>query len=335
MIRIDETIQGGPVATLERGELRARVAGRGAALLELWLPGADGLRDVVVGYAEPAGYLRDRAHMNVVVGRVAGRIRGATLELDGTRYPLEANAGAHHLHGGSTGFHTSPFDMRARGETLVLGHHSPAGVGGYPGNVEVEVRYTLSDAALEIVLEARTDALTPINLTHHGYFNLAGSTSPCVLDHELQVQASHVAVSDAELLPTGDLASVRGTHLDFTQCRSLRAAVEAERGTACGGLDHSFALDDTTGAVRPVALLFEPKSGRTLELATEAPCLQVYTANSLDEAGGKAGALVPHSAICLEAQGFPDAVHHASFPSILLAPGETFRNTIRLGFGRR
>jgi len=272
--------------------------------------------------------------MNVVVGRVAGRIRGSCFSIGGQSFSLEANAGADHLHGGAEGLHRARFEMRVDGESLLLSHRSAAGAGGYPGELFVSVRYTLEGSCLDVELEAESDAVTPVNLTHHGYFNLAGVESQSVLDHELWIASKRIATNDADLLPTGAFEDVLGTHLDFTTMRTVRGAIDAERLTPRGGLDHSFALDGNADPmqVRPVARLFEPTSGRCLELSTSAPCLQVYSANFLNVPGGKAGALVPHSAICLEAQGFPDAVNQPAFPSVLLAPGEPYRNRIRLDF---
>jgi len=334
MIVREDLTGGGRAFTLATGALRARVLERGAVLAELHVPGRDGqLADVIVGYANPAGYETDTAHMNAVVGRVAGRIRGAHFELDGKLYPLVANAGPDQLHGGPEGLHRAPFQGRVEGDDLVLTHDSPAGHMGFPGRLAVRVTYHLDPTGLSVTLEAHSDVPTPVNLTHHAYFNLAGPDATSVLDHELQVAAARIAPNDASLLPTGTFEDVAGTHLDLRKQRRLDAVVAPERDTPRGGLDHSFALDAAEGTPRRVARLVDPRSGRRLTLATGAACLQVYSANSLDvPRGGKRGALRRHSALCLEAQGFPDAVHHPAFPSVILRPPNRYRNVIRFGF---
>lgn len=343
MITREEQPGGAAAYVLEAGPVRARILERGAVLAELHLPGRDGtLADVIVGYASPDGYRTDTAHMNAVVGRVAGRIRDASFDLDGQHFALAANAGPDQLHGGSEGLHQATFTGAIEDESLVLRHRSPAGHMGFPGNLDVRVVYTLRPRGLEIVLEATSDAPTPVNLTHHAYFNLAGPDSESVLEHQLQVASRKIAPNDARLLPTGTFEDVAGRHLDLRTARRLGEVVEAERATPRGGLDHSYALEPAVersgrrlppGTLREVARLCDPGSGRQLTLTTGAACLQVYSANSLHVAtGGKRGALVPHGALCLEAQGFPDAVHHPTFPSVILRPPERYRNVIRFGF---
>ncbi|HEV8459080.1 MAG TPA: aldose epimerase family protein [Gaiellaceae bacterium] len=235
-----------------------------------------------------------------IVGRYANRIAGGRFELDGTEFQLTQNEGRNHLHGGAHGFQTKDWVEKQ----LVLSHTSPDGDEGYPGELSAEVRFTLvDDMTLGIHYTATTSKPTILNLTHHPLFNLAGAGT--ILDHELELDADTYVVTDEEQLPTGELAPVEGTRFDFRRRRALREE-----------LDQCFVLNG-------VARLTDPDSGRTLEVRTDQPGIQVYTGNHLP---------VPHTGIALETQHFPDSPNHPQFPSTVLRPGETFTSTTELRF---
>ncbi len=310
----------------DRGSI-ARWIDLGAALTELWLPDRnDTLADVVLGYDDVAGYLGG-GNFGCTVGRVANRIAGASFELDGTRYELAANDGPNHLHGGRVGFDKQLWTVDRQddphGPALRFSLTSPDGDEGYPGRLEVAVTVVLGhDDALRFEYEARCDAPTPINLTHHSYWNLAGRGG--VLEHELCLRAERYTEVDPALIPTGRLLPVDGTALDFRVAKTVGRDLEGVPGG--GGYDHNFVLADAARSTpREIGWLRDPGSGRRLRLSTTEPGVQLYTANSLDARGKGGSAYGPHAGLCLETQHFPDALHHESFPGIVLRPGETYR----------
>lgn len=283
--------------------------------------------DVVLGYDDVTGYRVGDAYFGATIGRVANRIRGATFELDGRRYELAANEGANQLHGGGA----RSFDavrwhvVEARDDALTLAHVSPDGEEGYPGRLDVTATYALTPRSLAITYRASASTRTPIAMTNHTYWNLAGHGSGSVLDHLIEVFADAWTPVDAELIPTGEIASVDGRPVDLRTPVRLRDPVEALRDSAAQGLDHNVVLRDADDAVRFVAALHDPSSGRVLELATDQPGLQVYSGNLLTPQRGKDGSSYDvHDGICLEPQTFPDAVHHAAFPSVVIEPDVTY-----------
>jgi aldose 1-epimerase len=322
---------------LERDGVRATWTNFGATLIGLEVPDRDGVRaDVVLGFDTLAEYASPRnPYFGSIVGRCANRIAGARFELDGREHALSSNAGRHHLHGGRRGFDrrvwTVQFDPEAGrvGFSLV----SPAGEEGYPGTQRVRATYTLfAGGILELVTDADCDAPTLSNLTQHSYFNLSGGGT--VAEHRLRVRASRFLEVDDELIPTGRLVPLEGS-LDFRSEQRLGNALDALSGTPADGLDFCYVLD---GAHRGILLeacrLEDPLSGRVLEIATTQPGLQVYTGNRLDDVAGKSGRIYPrHGGVCLETQGFPDAVHHENFPSVVLQPGQGRREVTRWRFG--
>jgi aldose 1-epimerase len=307
---------------LERDGIRATFTNFGATLIALEVPDRDGARaDVVLGFDALAEYASPRnPYFGSLVGRCANRIAGARFELDGRAHVLAANEGRNHLHGGARGFDRRPWRARfdERATRVSFERTSPDGEEGYPGELRVRATYSLSaGGVLELELAATCDAPTLWNPTQHSYFNLAGPGSD-VGEHRLEVRASRVLEVDGELVPTGALLPVDGRRVG-----RLSDAHGMPRD-ASGGLDHCFALDDSsTTSPRLACRLAEPRSGRVLEIETTQPGLQVYTGNHLGSVNGKRGIRYPrHGGICLEAQGFPDAVHHAHFPSVVLRPGE-------------
>lgn len=335
------TSDGGEVAcfTLDAGGgVAVDVLDYGAIVQAIRALDRDGAAaDVVLGYDGIEAYERDRFYLGAVVGRSAGRIAGATFELDGRRVRLTANDAGNHLHGGARGFGKVIWRARtfedASGAGVVLTHTSPDGDEGYPGAVDVRVTYTLSaDNVLSVEYHAVTDRPTVVNLTQHSYFNLAGMGD--VLGHELEVRASAYTPLGADLIPTGVLALVEGTPLDFRAPHRIGERIDADDAQLRigAGYDHNFALDGAAGTLRPAARLADPASGRALEVATTEPGMQLYTGNYLDATGKGGRRYGPRAGVCLETQHYPDAPNQPGFPSTILRPGEAYRSRTEFRF---
>lgn len=319
---------------------RARILPFGARLQSLCVPDRDGrLGEVVLGYPDPQSYVRDTAYIGGIVGRYANRIASGRFTLDGRIIDLPRNDGANHLHGGPVGFDRRDWqtaDRDAHSVTLTL--RSEDGDQGYPGALDVVARYAFDDAsALTLDLSATADAPTIVNLTHHAYWNLAGpSADETVGDHVLTIPASRFTPVTADAIPTGALDDVTGTAFDLRQPRRVGDAwtSDAPQLVQFGGYDHNFAIDSAPGALREVARLFEPVSGRVLTLSSTAPGVQFYTGNGLASIDpGHAG--VPYRArqgLCLEPQAFPDSPNRSTFPSARIDPGQSYRHQIRFAF---
>ena len=311
----------------------------GAAVLEVRVPDREGrVANVVLGHRELAGYLANAPYFGVVVGRCANRIGGAAFELDGCAFRLAPNEGPNQLHGGPGGFHTRVWGIASRDAgperaAVTLRLVSEDGDQGYPGRLDVTVTIGwTAGRELELAFEARSDAPTAVNLAHHGYWNLAGEGSGAVDDHVLRVRADTFLPVDEDHLPTGELRPVDGTPFDLRRGRRLGEVLRADDPQVAGakGVDHCFVLDRAGAGpdeLVEVVRLHESVSGRTLRLATTEPGVQVYAGGYLD------GALVGRSGrryrqgdgIALEPQRFPDAMHHPHFPSVVLRPGEVYR----------
>ena len=316
---------------LRQGPWIAKITNFGASLVELHLPDRAGnLADVVLGFDSIDGYLDSHPYFGATIGRVANRVAGAKFTLDGREYSLAANNGPHSLHGGRVGFDKALWRAEVvesvRGPLLTLKHVSPDGDEGYPGKLQMEVTFELTpDGMLRIVYQATSDRLTLVNLTNHSYFNLSGSAGATVLDHVLEIAAESYTPVDVSLIPTGEVAPVAGTPFDFRKPTAIGARI----AEVPGGYDHNFVLNDGWDLSPVSARVFEPESGRVLEVLTTEPGLQFYSGNFLDGSLlGKGGVpLGKHSGFCLEAQHFPDAVHHPTFRSIELEPGVTYRQS--------
>jgi aldose 1-epimerase len=307
----------------------------GGIIVSIKVPDRNGaLDDVTIGYDTLDAYLADRAFLGALVGRYANRIAKGRFTLDGREYRLELNDGPNHLHGGAGGFHRAiwaaePF-ANATGVGAVLTCTSRAGEEGYPGTLDVRVTYTLTHRdELIFNYSARTSRATPINLTQHSYFNLAGGGRGNILGHQLTINATRFTPVDATLIPTGELRDVRGTPFDFTAPAAIgsRIAVHDEQLIRGGGYDHNFVLNGGGGATPSFAArLHEPVSGRTLDVHTTEPGLQFYSGNALGDAGGAADehAFAPRCALALETQHFPDSPNHPGFPSTILRPDAEF-----------
>jgi len=318
---------------------RARVLNLGAILWSLHVPDASGaLADVVLGYDDPAQYLSDDFYLGAVCGRFANRIANARFTLDGTEHRVTANRPPHHLHGGARGFNRVMWQMREVTRTgakgVQLTYTSPDGEEGFPGALRTTVTYLLSDeGALDVEFRATADRPTPVNLTQHSYFNLAGAGS--IRSHSLRVDADSYAPVDSSQLPKGPLAVVDGTPFDLRVPRQLEQVV-ASSAFGTGGLDHSFAVrswmpDDV---LRPAAKLSDPVSGRRLRVSTTEPAVHVYAARYLEGVRGKRGVEYrPYDGICLETQHFPDSPNRPEWPSTTVRPGAPFTARTRFAFG--
>jgi aldose 1-epimerase len=320
-----------------RKGIRAVLTNYGAMLTELHVPDSEGqFGDVVLGFDNSESYLKGHPYFGATTGRVANRIAHSSFTLNGHSYSLAANNGPHHLHGGLQGL-----DKRVWQSQPVTGQESPAlkfsylspdGEEGYPGNLNLIVTYTLTqDNALRIDYEATTDQDTPVNLTNHSYFNLATGGRDSILDHVMEIQADHYTPVDNLAIPTGAIEPVAGTAMDFRQAAPIGTRIDQEplQGDP-GGYDHNYVLQKTSpGHLDLAARVHDPVSGRVLEIHTTEPGIQFYTGNFLDGTlTGKNGAVYEkRHGFCLEAQHFPDALHHDNFPAIILRPGETYRQT--------
>lgn len=312
----------------------ARVITYGAILTELHVPDRDGrLVDVVLGFDELGGYLERHPYFGATTGRVANRIAGGRFMLNGKEYRLATNDGPNHLHGGEHGVDKRIWKAKVTetdgNPAVEFSYVSPDGEEGYPGNLSISVVYTLTRRnELRIDYTATTDQATPVNLTHHSYFNLSGGGRGTILDHELMLAASHYTPVDETLIPTGEIKPVAGTVMDFTKPTPIGARI-GEIGGEPGGYDHNFVLDSQDGSLALCARVRDPESGRILEIYTTEPGVQFYSGNFLDgTVTGKRGRVYEkHYGFCLETQHYPDSVHHPNFPSIILEPGETYRHT--------
>ena len=314
----------------------------GCRAVNLLVPGRDGkMGDVMMGFGSLEEYLATTQYQGATVGRYANRIGGASFPLDGVSYRLPANEGKNQLHGGN-GFAGRVWKLAELqdGESprAVFSYHSADGEEGFPGALDVTVTYTVTkDNVWEISYEAVCDKKTVVNLTNHSFFNLCGYPCGNVLAHELTVHASRYTPTDAELIPTGEVLPVAGTPLDFTAGKAIGRDIHGTgaRVEKIGGYDHNFVLDHAPGVLSLAAEVYEPASGRTMEVWTDLPGVQLYTANKGDPAlPGKGGCkLEPYYALCLETQFFPDSPNKPDFPSTVLAPGQTFRSVTRYCFG--
>lgn len=325
------------------GGLIVDIISRGATIRSVLVPGADGQPvDVVNGFDDVAGYESEaNQYFGCTTGRVCNRIGGAKFQIDGETYQLAANDGKHTLHGGAKRsldkvvWQGKVDDSEAGTAAVQFTYFSPDGEEGFPGNVHFGVRFALTaDNSLVIRYSATTDLLTPINLTNHAYFNLAGHGNGTILDHELQIMADAFTPTDEELIPTGEIASLDGSPLDFRQPTAIGARIESLTNTGAKGYDHNYVLQNPGSGVRPIAKLRDPKSGRTLTVLSDQPGLQFYSGNFLFGQTGKGGKNYLHrGALCLEAQHFPDSVNQPNFPAIWLSPGDEYKQITIYQFG--
>jgi aldose 1-epimerase len=331
-----KTPEGTPIElyVLTNGRITAKVMTYGAIVTELHVPDRAGKpADVVLGFDNLDAYLAGHPHFGATTGRVANRIAKAHFTIDGKEYSLAANNGPNSLHGGRKGFDKVVWKAAdvsgPAGPAVKFSYQSPDGEEGYPGNLSVCVTYTVtSDDSLKIGYTATTDQATPVNLTNHSYFNLAGPASGSILGHELTLAADLYTAADDEFIPTGEIKPVRGTPLDFTTPTTIGARIDQIKGDP-GGYDHNYVIRADTKSPAFAARVREPGSGRVMEMFTTEPGVQLYTGNFLNGTlKGKGGVIYKkQQGFCLEAQHFPDSVHHPNFPSIILRPGSSYTQT--------
>jgi aldose 1-epimerase len=314
--------------------LVARITNYGTIVTELLVPDRSGkMGDVVLGFDNLAQYLKGHPFFGCSVGRVANRIAKAKFSLNGKTYTLAVNNGPNHLHGGLKGFDKVIWQAEPQpGAAVKFSYTSRDGEEGYPGNLATTVLIALTDAnELRLDYTATTDQPTPVNLTNHSYFNLAGQGD--VLSHELMIAADQYTPSDAELIPTGEIKPVQGTPLDFTSPKAIGSRI----GQVNSGYDHNFVIRGGGKELVLAARVLEPKSGRVMEVHTTEPGIQLYTGNFLNGSlTGKGGFVYQrHTGFCLETQHFPDSINQPKFPSIVLNPGQTYRQTTTYKFSTK
>ena len=327
--------------TLTAGALSCEVLTFGGTLRSLRVPDRTGqVVDVLLGLDRLEDYLSQDKFLGALVGRYANRIGGASFDLNGIHYPLGANDGVNHLHGGAEGYSRRIWTVKEAGEDfLVLTLFSPDGDEGYPGNLSVQVEYRLEETGLTIDYQATADRDTLCNLTSHAYFNLAGHDSGPISRQTIRIPADRYTPTDAGSIPTGELADVAGTPLDLREETPIGAHVDDDfpQLTLAGGYDHNWVLNGETGVLHPAATAYSPDTGLELQVLTTLPGIQFYSGNYLDGCpAGKGGA--PYAkrwAFCLETQFFPARPPHPDFPSAVLKAGETWRHTTVYRFAVR
>jgi len=307
---------------------KATITNYGGIMTSLYMPDRNGvMEDIVLGFDNLAQYTERHPYFGSTIGRYGNRIAGGRFTLDGVEYQLATNNnGINHLHGGNYGFDRMVWDAepvtRPDAVGLKLSRVSKDMEEGYPGNLNVTVTYWLTDDnAIELFFEAQTDKATPINLTHHSYFNLTAARDN-VLGHVITINADRYTVVNDTLIPTGELRSVAGTPMDFRKPHTIGSRI----GQVPGGYDHNYVLNRTGDGLEKIAEVYEPKSGRVMEVLTTEPGVQFYTGNFLDGSQiGKGGIEYKKNfGVCFEPQHFPDSPNQPTFPSAILRPGETY-----------
>ncbi len=317
-----------------------KVISYGGIITKLHVPDKDGkFADVVLGCSNLEEYIEGHPYFGALIGRVGNRIAKGKFTLDGKEYTLATNNAPNHLHGGKMGFDKVVWKVEPKevnhGQALTLTYSSPDGEEGYPGKLDVTVTYTLTDTN-QVVFDytAKTDKATPINLTQHSYFNLAGHNSGTILDHELTLMAEKYTPGDDTLIPTGKIAPVTGTPFDFTAATAIGKRIKDIKADPVG-YDLNYVINEQKAMHKLTAKVTDPKSGRTMTVTTTEPGIQFYSGNFLDgKQKGKGGVLYKqYSGFCLEAQHYPDSINHKEFPNTVLEPGETYRQTTSYAFG--
>jgi len=315
-----------------------KITNYGCIVVSLKVPDRTGrMDDVVLGYETLEEYIENNPYFGAVVGRYGNRIDGAKFTLDGVEYQLAVNDGENHLHGGLKGFDKVIWkgeEISSReGSAVKFSYLSADGEEGYPGNLSAEITYTLThDNGLKIAYHATTDKKTVLNLTHHSYFNLASAGSGDILGHEMMIDADQFIPTRSGLIPIGELRSVKGTPFDFNTPTPIGARIdqEDEQLRIGGGYDHCWVLNKKSeGSLELGVRVYEPTTGRVMELFSTEPGVQFYSGNFLDGSNvGKGGIVYEYrSAICLEAQHFPDSPNQPQFPTVVLEPGQEYRKT--------
>ncbi len=325
--------------------MSADITNYGGIVVRLYAPDRHGkLADVVLGYDKLADYIKATPYFGAIVGRYGNRIAKGRFTLDGVEYKLATNNMGNHLHGGLKGFDKVVWEAQPfQGNDAVglkLTYLSKDGEEGYPGNLRCTVRYSLTnDNELRIDYEATTDKATPVNLTNHSYFNLAGAGNGDILGHELMLNADRFVPVDATLIPTGELRPVKGTPMDFTTPTAIGARVNQnyEQLKLGKGYDHCWVLNKNDAEMSLAARVYEPTTGRVMEVLTTEPAIQFYCGNFLDGSNvGKGGKVYRFRyGFCLETEHYPDSPNHPQFPSTILRPGQTYKTTTIYRFAAR
>lgn len=328
------------VYMLASSKIEVRVTDFGAHLVRVRTPDSAGrLQDVVLGFDTIEGYLHTpNGYLGALVGRYGNRIAKGHFAIDGRSYQIPPNNGPNALHGGPVGFDRYLWKAEETGgESVEFTHVSPDGDMGFPGTMTAKVRYTLEGGTLRLDYTASSDKPTIVNLTNHAYFNLRGDDDGNILGHVLELNADAYTPTDAGQIPTGEIAPVAGTPLDFRAATAVGARIDAdfEQLKLGRGYDHNFIVNGAAGSLRRAARVTEPASGRTLTVETTEPAVQFYSGNFLDGklTGRQGRRYEPRTGFCLETQHYPDSPNHANFPSTVLRPGETFRSTTTFTFG--
>lgn len=326
--------------TLKSEQLEATITTYGGRIVTLKTPDRTGkLGDITLGFGSLDGYLKDNPYFGALIGRYGNRIGGGRFALGGHEVKLPQNDHGNTLHGGPQGFDKRLWSARIDGGALLLDYVSVDGEQGFPGRLATKVRYTLEGADLRIDYNATTDRDTVVNLTNHAYFNLAGESAGDILGHEVTILADRYTPVDTGLIPTGELRNVAGTPFDFRKPQTIGARIaEQDQQLIYGkGYDHNWVLNASGGAPAPAATVYEPTSGRVMEVLTTEPGLQFYTGNFLDGTlNGKNGKPYAHrTGFCMETQHFPDSPNQPAFPSTLLKPGQQYRSTTVYRFSTR
>lgn len=309
---------------LKRGNVSAKFTNYGATIVSLNLPDKNGeLADVVLGYDTIKEYKNDTTYFGATVGRVANRIGGAKFTLNGTHYNLVANEGKNMLHGGPKGFGDVVWTVKkyhGHGESpyITFNYHSTDGEEGFPGALEVNQTFALVKEGMTVTMRAKAlNKATPVNIAQHAYWNLGGHNSGDILSNEIQLFASQITPVDKDLIPTGKLTPVKGTPFDFLQ----PATIKEKMKNLPEGYDINYAVDGDHKGMKKVAMVFDKKSGRVMELFSNQPGVQFYTGNYIKNLKGKGRFIYQaHAGLCLETQGYPDSVNHLNFPSQIVKP---------------
>jgi len=328
------------IYTIKNGAMEAKITNYGGIVTSLKVPDRHGkTADVVLGYDALDGYIAKSPFFGALIGRYGNRIGGAKFVLDGKTYSTPKNDGANTLHGGDKGFDKAVWKAKQIPHGVELTLISPDGDEGFPGTVTTVVRYTLVGKDLKIEYSATTDKDTVVNLTNHSYFNLKGQGEGDILKHELKLNAGRYTPVDENLIPTGELATVEGTPFDFRKLTAIGARIDSDNDQIKKGkgYDHNWVLDSGGGKLAEAAEVYEPTTGRVMQVWTDQPGVQFYTGNFLDGTiTGKGGKVYQHrAALCLETQHFPDSPNHPKFPSTELKPGQKYHRVTIYRFSAR
>lgn len=319
--------------TLEnKNGMKAEFIDYGAIIVSLFVPDKDGkLDDVVLGYDDVAAYEANGCFFGALIGRHGNRIGGASFELNGVTYELEKNDGENNLHGGTPGYHKLMYQVETSDDSVTFSRTSPHMEQGYPGNLDLSVTYTLTDDnELKITYTAKSDQDTLCNMTNHSYFNLKGHDGGEITDHNVWIKANGFTETSDDLIPNGTIVDVTGTPMDFRTKKAIGDDIGADYKplVIAGGYDHNYALDKKSGVLEKVAELSEDRSGRTMEVYTDLPGMQLYTGNFIEKENGKGGTVyTKRNGVCFETQFFPNSIHVPSFDSCVLKAGETFTSS--------